>query len=66
MKKTITLVFAVLFLCNSYSQKKQNFQLVSPNGKIEINIALSDKITWSDYARERNYFKRFAHVYYSK
>lgn len=47
MKKVIILVFAVLSFYNSYSQKKQNFQLVSPNGKIEINIALSDKITWT-------------------
>jgi alpha-glucosidase len=47
MKKAITLLLMFSFFCNSYSQKKQNFQLVSPNGKIEINIALSDKITWA-------------------
>jgi alpha-glucosidase len=46
MKKTIILVFTVLFFCSSYSQKKQNFKLVSPNGKIEVTIVLSDKITW--------------------
>ncbi len=45
--KTIILVFAFLFFYTSYSQKKQNFQLVSPNGKIEVTIALSDKITWT-------------------
>jgi alpha-glucosidase len=47
MKKAIILVSAVLFSFISYSQKKQNFQLVSPNGKIEITISLSDKITWA-------------------
>jgi len=47
MKKAIILVFAVLSYYNFYSQKKQNFQLVSPNGKIEISIVLSDKITWA-------------------
>ncbi|WP_281297844.1 glycoside hydrolase family 97 protein [Flavobacterium limnophilum] len=45
--KTIILVFAFLFFYTSYSQKKQNFQLVSPNGKIEVTITLSDKITWT-------------------
>jgi alpha-glucosidase len=47
MKKAIISILVFSFFCNSYSQKKQNFQLVSPNGKIEINIALSDKITWA-------------------
>ncbi|KIA85528.1 glycoside hydrolase family 97 protein [Flavobacterium sp. AED] len=48
MKKIAHLILA-LFLFNTvvFSQKKQNFQLVSPNGKIEINISLSDKITWT-------------------
>jgi alpha-glucosidase len=47
MKKTIQIFFILLFTTISFSQKKQNFQLVSPNGKIEINITLSDKITWA-------------------
>jgi alpha-glucosidase len=47
MKKTTILVVALLVFCTSYSQKKQNFLLVSPNGKIEVNITLSDKITWT-------------------
>jgi alpha-glucosidase len=47
MKKGIISVFVFLFFCASYSQKKQNFQLLSPNGKIEITITLSDKITWT-------------------
>ncbi|WP_281228431.1 glycoside hydrolase family 97 protein [Flavobacterium aquiphilum] len=45
MNKAILLL--ALFLFNPvFSQKKQNFQLASPNGKIEIAIVLSDKITW--------------------
>lgn len=47
MKKTVLLGFCFLFVNLSFSQKKQNFQLVSPNGKIEVTIALSDKITWT-------------------
>jgi alpha-glucosidase len=47
MKKIITIVL-VLFLFNSvFSQKQQGLQLVSPNGKIEVTIVLSDKITWT-------------------
>ncbi|OOG77584.1 glycoside hydrolase family 97 protein [Flavobacterium sp. A45] len=47
MKKTIPLLLALLLFSPIFSQKKQNFQLVSPNGKIDINISLSDKITWA-------------------
>ena len=47
MKKTIPLLLALLLFSPIFSQKKQNFQLVSPNGKININISLSDKITWA-------------------
>ncbi len=47
MKKKIAIAFYILFVNLSFSQKKQNFQLVSPNGKIEVTIALSDKITWA-------------------
>ena len=47
MKKTVFIAFFILLVNLSFSQKKQNFQLVSPNGKIEITITLSDKITWT-------------------
>ncbi|MDR6846169.1 glycoside hydrolase family 97 protein [Flavobacterium granuli] len=47
MNKTITLLLTLLLFSPVFSQKKQNFQLVSPNGKIEINISLSDKINWA-------------------
>ncbi|MFV8466173.1 glycoside hydrolase family 97 protein [Flavobacterium sp. LB1P62] len=47
MKKIITLIVTLFCFGVTFSQKKQNFQLVSPNGKIEINIALSDKIAWT-------------------
>jgi alpha-glucosidase len=47
MYKTITLLLTLFLFSPIFSQKKQNFQLVSPNGKIEINISLSDKITWA-------------------
>ncbi|MFV8375707.1 glycoside hydrolase family 97 protein [Flavobacterium sp. LB1P71] len=47
MKKIITLIVTLCCFGVTFSQKKQNFQLVSPNGKIEINIALSDKIAWT-------------------
>lgn len=47
MKKTITVLLTLFLFSPIFSQKKQNFQLVSPNGKIEVNIALSDKITWT-------------------
>ena len=47
MKKIVSIAFSILFVNLSFSQKKQNFQLVSPNGKIEVTIVLSDKITWT-------------------
>ncbi|TRX41281.1 glycoside hydrolase family 97 protein [Flavobacterium restrictum] len=54
MKKTTLLLLALLLVTNAFSQKKQNFQLLSPNGKIEISIALSDKITWAITAEKSN------------
>jgi alpha-glucosidase len=47
MKKVITVVLALFVFAPIFSQKKQNFQLVSPNGKIAVTIELSDKITWT-------------------
>lgn len=47
MKK---IIIAVLILCCfgiGFSQNKKDFQLLSPNGKIEIKIGLTDKITWA-------------------
>ncbi|HQZ25017.1 MAG TPA: glycoside hydrolase family 97 protein [Flavobacterium sp.] len=46
MKKIITVVIALFLISPIFAQKKQNLQLLSPNGKIEVTIALSDKITW--------------------
>lgn len=46
MKNTFIL-FCFLFLNISFSQKKQDFILKSPDGKIEVKIAVNDKISWS-------------------
>jgi alpha-glucosidase len=45
--KKIFLGFCLLLLNISFSQKKQNFTLTSPNGKIEIKIAVNDSISWA-------------------
>ena len=47
MKKTITVVLALFLIAPIFSQKKQAFKLVSPNGKIEVSIALTNNITWT-------------------
>ncbi|PKB17808.1 glycoside hydrolase family 97 protein [Flavobacterium sp. 5] len=47
MKKSITLFFALLLFNFSFAQKKQDYILNSPNGKIQVNIAVNDKISWS-------------------
>ena len=47
MKKTITILLSLFLFAPIFSQKKQNFQLVSPNGKIVVTIAISNKITWT-------------------
>ena len=47
MKKTITVLLSLFLFAPIFSQKKQNFQLVSPNGKIVVTIAISNKITWT-------------------
>lgn len=46
MKNTFIL-FCLLFINFSFSQKKQDFSLSSPNGKIEVKIAVNEKISWS-------------------
>jgi len=46
MKNTIIL-FCLLFLNLSFSQQKQNFTVNSPDGKIEVTVAVSDKISWT-------------------
>ena len=53
MKKTIYFFFTVLFLNLSYAQKKQDFVLNSPNGKIKVTIAVNNKITWT-ISQEKN------------
>lgn len=47
MKKIVTSLLTLFLFTSIYSQKKQTFQLVSPNAKIEVTITLSDKITWT-------------------
>lgn len=37
----------LLLLNLSYAQQKQDFVLNSPDGKIEVKIAVNDKITWT-------------------
>jgi len=46
MKNTF-IFFSLLFLNLSFSQKKQDFTLTSPDGKIEVKINVDDKISWS-------------------
>ncbi|WP_281232281.1 glycoside hydrolase family 97 protein [Flavobacterium gelatinilyticum] len=46
MKNTFIL-FCLLFLNLSFSQKKQEFTVNSPDGKIEVKITIDDKISWS-------------------
>ncbi|MCM0668252.1 glycoside hydrolase family 97 protein [Flavobacterium tyrosinilyticum] len=45
--KNIFILFCLLFLNLSFSQQKQSFTVSSPNGKIEVKIAVNDKISWS-------------------
>lgn len=47
MKKTISFLITVLFLNLSFAQKKQDFTMSSPNGKIKVIIAVNDKVTWT-------------------
>ncbi|WP_433813226.1 glycoside hydrolase family 97 protein [Flavobacterium johnsoniae] len=45
--KNAIILFCLLFLNLSFSQQKQNFTLSSPDGKIEVTVAVSDKISWT-------------------
>nr|WP_315200533.1 glycoside hydrolase family 97 protein [uncultured Flavobacterium sp.] len=47
MKQASFFIFAFLFLNLSFAQKKQDFTVNSPNGKIQVTIAVNDKITWA-------------------
>ena len=45
--KNLFVFFFLLILNLSFSQKKQDFVLNSPNGKIEIKVVVNDKIIWT-------------------
>jgi len=45
--KKIFYTFSILLFNICFSQQKQDFTLASPNGKIKVNIEISEKITWS-------------------
>ncbi|MWB95976.1 Retaining alpha-galactosidase [Flavobacterium sp. GA093] len=45
--KKIGILFCFLLVNLSFSQKKQDFTVVSPNGKITIQIAVKNQITWT-------------------
>ncbi|MDQ6531590.1 glycoside hydrolase family 97 protein [Flavobacterium sp. LHD-85] len=45
--KNIFILFCFLFLNLSFSQQKQSFTVNSPDGKIEVKIAVNDKISWT-------------------
>ena len=45
--KKIFVLFCFVFINLSFSQKKQDYILASPNGKIEIKILVNDKISWA-------------------
>lgn len=45
--KNVLVLSCFLLLNLSFSQKKQDFVLNSPNGKIDVRIAVNDKISWT-------------------
>ncbi|MCD9574318.1 glycoside hydrolase family 97 protein [Flavobacterium soyae] len=45
--KNVLVLSCFLLLNLSFSQKKRDFILNSPNGKIDIRIAVNDKISWT-------------------
>lgn len=45
--KNVLVLSCFLLLNLSFSQKKRDFVLNSPNGKIDIRIAVNDKISWT-------------------
>ncbi|WP_029272746.1 glycoside hydrolase family 97 protein [Flavobacterium sp. KJJ] len=47
MKKSLTILLFLFFLNISFSQKKKDFTVKSPNGKIEVKINVDDKISWT-------------------
>jgi len=47
MKKSLTILLLLFFVNLSFSQKKQDFTVKSPNGKIEVKINVDDKISWT-------------------
>jgi len=47
MKKTSYFFLAVLLMNLSFGQKKQDFVLTSPNGKIQVKIVIDNIITWT-------------------
>ena len=47
MKKIGYFFLALLFMNLSFGQKKQDFVLTSPNGKIQVEIVIDNIITWT-------------------
>jgi alpha-glucosidase len=45
--KNAFILFCLLFINFSFSQKNQDFNILSPNGKIEVKININDKISWT-------------------
>jgi len=45
--KNAFILFCFLLINLSFSQKKQDFTVKSPNGKIEVKINVDDKISWT-------------------
>ncbi|MFH7017715.1 glycoside hydrolase family 97 protein [Flavobacterium sp. FlaQc-47] len=45
--KKVFILFCFVFINLAFSQKKQDFVLNSPDGKIEIKILVNDKISWT-------------------
>ena len=47
MKNILSFFLTIFFFNFSFSQKKQDFVLNSPDGKIKLKILVNDKITWT-------------------
>ncbi|MRX68216.1 alpha-glucosidase [Flavobacterium resistens] len=47
MKKSLYLFCVILCINFSFAQKKQDFNVNSPNGKIQVTVSVNDKITWT-------------------
>jgi alpha-glucosidase len=45
--KNAFILLCFLLINSSFSQKKQDFTVKSPNGKIEVKINVDDKISWT-------------------